>query len=205
MQNVIASIDPRTGKKTLNPAAVPAARQVPPRQTMPGICPDLLGARNHMSTSYDASSGVLFVPLTDTCIQPWPTGQRWQKAPDPSTDGKYGILQAIDLKTRRPLWSVRDTAAPVSGSLATAGGLVFLGDADRWFKAYDTRDGKLLWKTRLDNAVASYPVTFRVAGRQYVAVATNEGFVHVTAMRQAGRITPPPSAGATLYVFALPE
>ena len=203
LQNVIAAIDPDTGAKTLNPAAVLAPRQVLQRNTIPGVCPDLLGARNLMSTAYDARRKVLYVPLTDTCIQPWPNGERWQKRPDPTTAGQYGLLQAVDLQRRKVLWSVRERAAPVSGALATAGGLVFLGDADRWFRAYDDRTGTALWKTRLDNTPASYPVTYSVDGEQYVAVTTNAGFVHVQAMQQASRITPQPNAGATLWVFAL--
>ncbi len=205
MQNVFLGIDPQTGAKTMNPAAVPSARQVVPRSTMPGICPDLLGARNLMSTAYDANSRTLFVPLTDTCIQPWPTGERWQKHPDAATDGQYGMLQAIDLQSRKARWTIRERAAPVSGVLATDGNLLFLGDADRWFRAYDARDGRTLWTTRLDNVPASYPITYSVAGRQYVAVATNQGFVHVQAMQQAGRIVPQPNAGATMWVFALSE
>jgi alcohol dehydrogenase (cytochrome c) len=205
LQNIIAAIDPKTGAKTLDARAVLKPGQVLPRNTIPGICPDLLGARNLMSTAYDAGRKVLFAPLTDTCIQPWPNGARWQRRPDPTTAGRYGLLKAIDLQSRKVLWSVRERAAPVSGALATAGGLVFLGDADRAFRAYDARSGKVLWSTRLDNAPASYPVTYSVGGRQYVAVATNGGFVHVQAMQQAGRITPPPNEGATLWVFALPE
>ena len=205
LQNVIAAIDPKTGAKTLDPRAVLKPGQVLQRNTIPGICPDLLGARNLMSTAYDSGRRILFVPLTDTCIQPWPDGERWQKHPDESSAGRYGLLQAINLQTRKVLWSVRERAAPVSGALATAGGLVFLGDADRWFRAYDDRSGKVLWSTRLDNAPASYPITYSVDGRQYLAVTTNAGFVHVQAMRQAGRIVPPPNAGATVWVFALPD
>jgi alcohol dehydrogenase (cytochrome c) len=205
MQNVISAIDPSTGAKTLNPAAMPAPGQVLKRTTIPGICPDLLGARNLMSTAYDAAKRTLFVPLTDTCIQPWPDGTRWQKHPDPSTAGKYGMLTALDLQTRKAVWTVREAAPPVSGALATAGDLIFLGDADRWFRAYDARSGQVLWQVRLDNAPASYPITYSTGGRQFVAVATNQGFVHVAAMRQAAGILSPPNDGATLWVFALPD
>jgi len=56
----------------------------------------------------------------------------------------------------------------------------------------------------LDNALNSYPVTYRVDGRQYVAVATNSGGIHTRTMKSAAGITLP-VAGATLWVFALPE
>ena len=173
--------------------------------SVPGVCPDSLGARNLMSTAYDARPGVLFAPLTDTCIQPFPNGKRWQKAPDPATDGYYGLLEAIDLQSRKVVWKIRERAAPVSGVLATAGDLLFVGDADRWFRAYDATSGKALWRVRLDNVPASYPVTYAIGSRQYVAVATNEGWVHVRAMRSASGARPPPAEGATLWVFALPE
>jgi alcohol dehydrogenase (cytochrome c) len=93
----------------------------------------------------------------------------------------------------------------VGGSLATGGGVVFVGGADRWLRAFDSKTGKPLWKVRLDNAPVSYPVTFSVAGRQYLAVATNEGFVHMGAMVRAAKTTGNTNGGATLWVFALPE
>lgn len=205
MQNVFQGIDPRTGAKTLNPAAIPTPKQVLQRVTLPGICPDLLGARNLMSGSYDARVSTLYMPLTDTCIHPWPDGKRWQKHPDEATEGLYGLLQAVNLQSREVVWTARDQAPPASGALATAGDLIFMGDVDRWFRAYDAHQGKVLWTTRLDNVPASYPVTYRVNGRQYIAVATNEGFVHVQAMLRTAKLLHQPNRGATLWVFALPE
>jgi alcohol dehydrogenase (cytochrome c) len=93
----------------------------------------------------------------------------------------------------------------VSANLSTGGGLLFTGDADRWFRALDERSGRELWKVRLDNEPASYPITYSVNGKQYLAVGTNEGWLHVQAMRTAAKITPPPNPGATLWVFALPD
>jgi alcohol dehydrogenase (cytochrome c) len=205
MQNVVQSIDPHTGEKTLNPAAIPAPGQILQRATLPGICPDLLGARNLMSTAYDPRTRTLYVPLTDTCVHPWPNGEQWQKQPDESTLGSYGILRAIDLQTRATVWTAREHAPPASGALATAGDLIFMGSVDRWFRAYDARNGKVLWKVRLDNAPASYPVTYSVDGKQYVTVATNEGFVHVEAMLRTAKLQRPPNRGATLWTFALPD
>jgi alcohol dehydrogenase (cytochrome c) len=205
LQNIIAAIDPKTGAKILNPAAILKPGQVVSRSSMTGLCPDLLGARNMMSTSIDARRKLLFAPLTDTCIQPWPKGERWQKTPDSAAAGKYGMLRALDLQSRKVLWTARDKAPPVGGALATAGALIFLGDADRNVRAYDARSGKVLWQARLDNAPVSYPVTYSVDGRQYIAFATNSGFVHVQAMQQAAKARPTPNMGATLWVFALPE
>jgi alcohol dehydrogenase (cytochrome c) len=205
LQNVVTAIDPKTGAKTLDPRAMPVPGQTLVRLGVPGMCPDSLGARNLMSTSYDARNKVMYAPLTDTCMNPFPNGKRWQKTPDPATDGYYGIIEAVDLQNRKVMWKTREHAPPVSGALATAGDVLFVGDADRWFRAYDAATGKALWRVRLDNVPASYPVTYSIGGRQYVAVATNEGWVHVRAMLSVSGVRPPPAAGATLWVFALPE
>ena len=204
LQNVVASIDPVTGAKRLNPAAMPTGDKIPPRYTPPGVCPDLLGARNLMAGAYDPGSRVLFMPLTDTCVYPFPNGKRWEKTPDAADDAGYGVLKAIDLDARKVVWTTRTRGPFVSAALATGGGLVFAGTVDRRFKAFDARTGRELWDAGVDNAPTSYPATYAVDGRQYVAVATSEGFVQAQAMEQVAKVRPPPDGGATLWVFALP-
>ena len=102
------------------------------------------------------------------------------------------------------IWEQRQTGPQSSANLTTDAGLLFIGSTDRWFKALDQATGEVLWERRLDNALNSYPVTYRVDGRQYVAVATNSGGIHTRTMKSAAGITLP-VAGATLWVFALPE
>jgi alcohol dehydrogenase (cytochrome c) len=205
LQNVITAIDPVTGAKTMNPDFQPKPGQPLVRLGLVGACPDSLGARNMMTNSYSPRTKLLYAPTTDTCVDPYPAGKRWQKTPDPATDGQFGIIQALDLNGRKVVWKRRQFAPPVSGNLSTAGGLLFTGDADRWFRALDERNGRELWKVRLDNEPESYPVTYSVNGKQYLAVATNEGWVHAQEMRAVAGITPPPNPGATLWVFALPN
>ena len=205
LQNTVVAIDPRTGAKTLNPLAAPHGDKVAYRFTPDGVCPDLLGARNLMAGAWDPQAKRLFMPLTDTCVHPFPDGARWRKSPDPAADGTYGVLNAVSFDARRVVWSTRTPGAFVSGALATGGGLVFAGTVDRRFKAFDARTGRELWDTGVDNAPASYPVTYAVGGRQFVAVATNEGFVHTAAMAQVQHLRTPPNGGATLWVFALPK
>ena len=56
--------------------------------------------------------------------------------------------------------------------LSTAGGVAFVGDYDREFKAVDVKTGKALWKVQLGNTVQGHPISFRVDGKQYIAVTT---------------------------------
>lgn len=203
MQNVITEIDPRTGDKTLSSAAIPEPGQVLAGLSMNGICPDALGARNMQSTSFNPNTGILYIPMQDTCVNNL-TGERWQKYPNPAENGLWGMMKAVDLNTREVLWTERQFAPPASGNLTTDGGLLFTGSIDRWFKAVDQRNGEVLWQQRLDNSPSSYPITYRVDGKQFVAVATNSGSFHANGMERTAGITNPPT-GASLWVFALPD
>jgi alcohol dehydrogenase (cytochrome c) len=89
--------------------------------------------------------------------------------------------------------------------LPTGGGLVFGGTWDRWFRAYDDTTGKVLWETRLNNAINSFPISFSVDGKQYIAVASGNGS---SAANAWATLTPElvnPQAGSELWVFALPQ
>lgn len=203
MQNVVAEIDPASGAKSLFAAAIPALDDVLSEYSLPGICPDWLGARNMQSTAYNPATRTLFIPLSDTCLDD-DSGERWQKYPDRSTNGSYGIIKAVNLETREVVWTQRQTGPQAAANLSTDSGLLFIGSVDRWFKALDQDSGEVLWQRRLDNALNSYPITYRVDGKQYVAVATNSGGIHTRTMRTAAGINLPPG-GATMWVFALPD
>jgi alcohol dehydrogenase (cytochrome c) len=91
-----------------------------------------------------------------------------------------------------------------SGLLPTGGGLVFGGDWDRYFRAYDDQTGQVLWETRTNNVVNSFPVAYAADGKEYIAVVVGSGS---TLPRSLGGLTPEienPSGGSVLWVFALP-
>ena len=84
----------------------------------------------------------------------------------------------------------------MGGSIATAGGLVFIGATnDKRFRAFDAKNGKELWVTKLDNSAISVPMTYQAKGKQYVAVTSSGG---------GGITDPDPTKSEALYVFALP-
>jgi alcohol dehydrogenase (cytochrome c) len=134
------------------------------------------------------------------------TGVRWTLRPRPDSDGKYGRLEALNLETKKVLWTNRQRAPLSSGVLATAGGVVFAGALDRVFAAYDDADGKELWRVRLNDVPNSAPITYSIGGRQYVAVVVgNGGAQAATFPALVPEIRNPPDRGAAIWVFQLPD
>jgi alcohol dehydrogenase (cytochrome c) len=89
--------------------------------------------------------------------------------------------------------------------LPTAGGVVFAGDIDRTFKALDDTTGKVLWQVRTNNAINSFPISYSVNGKQYVAVATGNGSGMLKSLGTLAPEIKSPESGSMLWVFALPE
>ena len=81
--------------------------------------------------------------------------------------------------------------------------VLFNGAMDRYFRAFDQADGKVLWETRLGSQAFAAPVTFSVDGRQYVAIAAGGGYNSVSP--QVRPDLDQVAGGNTLYVFALPQ
>ncbi|MDZ7736069.1 MAG: PQQ-binding-like beta-propeller repeat protein [Gammaproteobacteria bacterium] len=82
-----------------------------------------------------------------------------------------GLLTAIDTHDGKIRWQRDLPGSLVGGALATAGGLVFTGEGNGRFNAFDSSTGELLWQFRTDYGVNAPPVTYAVDGTQYIAVA----------------------------------
>ena len=87
------------------------------------------------------------------------------------SEEQWGNITAVDYNTGKIRWQVKTPQPMIGGVLATAGGLVFTGEGNGWFKAYDARNGKVLWKFNAGAGVNAPPSSYTVGGKQYVVVA----------------------------------
>jgi len=140
----------------------------------------------------------------------------------PGPGGNAGEMMAWDPVARKKVWTIKEKWPVFSGAAATAGGLVFYGDLEGWFKAVDARTGKILWKFQTGSGIVGQPTVFKGPdGHQYVAIMSGiggwvgsivsknldprdktaqKGFANMTAdLKKKG------TRGGTLYVFALPH
>jgi alcohol dehydrogenase (cytochrome c) len=93
----------------------------------------------------------------------------------PNEEQGYGAIQALNPKTGEKVWQVKFADLTEGGVLSTAGDVVFTGNREGYFHAFDARDGKLLWKVSLGGYIAAGPVSYSVDGKQYIAVAAGHG------------------------------
>jgi PQQ-dependent dehydrogenase (methanol/ethanol family) len=203
MQNVVENIDGATGRVTVNPETLfTAAGQ------KRFICPTVNGGKNFQAGAYSPQTNVMYYALQNACANvtalPDSPATFYAIQNDnqiaPGTD-KVGTVQAISVETGKTLWKYEQRAGYMS-LVATAGGLIFGGDTNGHFRAFDQTTGNVLWEINLGSPITGYPITFSAGGKQYVAVSTGNSLVS----SGLNRLTPElhPSNASNLFVFSLP-
>jgi alcohol dehydrogenase (cytochrome c) len=104
---------------------------------------------------------------------PYPGGKLWMGGTWKAIPGEEmsGNVTAVDYNTGKIKWQVKTSLPMVGGALATAGGLLFAGESDGWFRAYDAATGEVLWSFFAGAGVRTSGVFYAVDGKQYIAVA----------------------------------
>lgn len=208
----LMKIHPETGQVTYRPEAIPKIG-VPVE-----YCPGPGGFKNLFAMSYHPETRAFYIPLKLSCGRSTfaevprvvgkggAGGAKRTSLPHPASPTDLGEFIAMDSRTGRVRWRHRNPVPYDTAALTTAGGLVFVGDLDRYFYAFDVVTGKRLWQTRTPTPTDGFPITYAVRGRQYLAVPSGPGWfvawMHLQDVRpEFQRVT----GGPTMQVFALPE
>ncbi len=115
----------------------------------------------------------LHQPMTYTVeSSPYPGGKLWLGGAFKviPTEAQAGNITAVDYNTGKIRWQVKTPQPMIGGILATAGGLVFTGEGNGRFRAYDARNGKVLWTFNAGAGVNAPPSSYSVDGKQYIVV-----------------------------------
>src|SRR5262245_46890244 len=204
-QNVISKIDGSTGAVTVNEEALFSRIN----QSVV-VCPGSTGGKNWPAGAYSPLTRTMYFPLQNMCqTATTTTDQR-----DPSKvygltmvqqlalgKDKVGTVFAISVENGQTTWKYEQRAGTLS-LVATGGGLVFGGDDDGRFRAFDDKTGKVLWETNLGSPVSGFPISYAVGGKQYIAVSTGSSLVASSALRLTPELHPGSATG--VFVFALP-
>ncbi|HEV2594744.1 MAG TPA: PQQ-dependent dehydrogenase, methanol/ethanol family [Sphingomicrobium sp.] len=203
-ENWSPGIDMQSGRPIVNPAMEPK-----PGQTLKRVCPPDIGTKDWQPSAFSPRTGLVYTGIFNICMDltdhvvsyiagtPYDGMEMKRYA---ASGGNWGGFIAWDPVHGRKLWQIPEKFMVMSGTLATAGDVVFYGTVDGWFRAVDAWTGKVLWSQKLSSGVIGQPITFAGPdGRQYVAVYTGVGGAAMVSADEPGF----PSRGGTLYVFSI--
>ena len=178
--------------KGIDAAGRPVLTEVKPTAQGTRVCPGYAGATNWFAPSYSESTHAVYFMALEQCEtyffkpQPFQEGQGYYSTGVKRIPGEDSqkLLVAFNLDTASIAWKYPQIGGGHSsaGTMATAGGLVFFGDDAGSFEAVDAQSGKPLWHFNTGQDMSASPMSYAVAGKQYVAIA----------------------AGSDIFSFALP-
>ncbi|TFH64608.1 MAG: PQQ-dependent dehydrogenase, methanol/ethanol family, partial [Gemmatimonadales bacterium] len=178
--NWASRVDLQTGQPAIDSAFAPATGRA-----VVGVCPSAMGMKTFQPAAFSPVTGLFYVPATNLCmnITPVPTGFTPGKPflgatieVTPGPGRNRGRFLAWDATTGTIAWEARETYPVLSGALVTAGGVVFYGTLDGWFKALDATTGRELWRFKTPSGIVGNPISFSGPdGRQYVAIVSGLG------------------------------
>lgn len=222
--NASLGFDSKTGLMIPNPAKIPGTNKVARE-----ICPAAPGAKDWQPSSFSPRTGLIYIPHQNLCMDmegveanyiagtPF-VGANVKMYAGPG--GHRGELTAWDPVRAKVAWKLKERFPIWSGTLATAGDVVYYGTMDGWAKAVDAKTGHELWKFKVGSGIIAPPIAYRGPdGKEYVAFLAGVGgwagavvagdldprdasaaLGFANAMRDLKQAT---TAGGMLYVFSL--
>ncbi len=222
----VSEIDLKTGR----PKHV-EGKKPEPNKVISDICPTASGAKDWNPSSYSPRTGLLYLPHVNLCMDfearsvsyiagtPF-VGAEVRTKPGPG-DGHRGVVTAWDVAQQKMRWQVKERFPVWSGTVVTAGNVVFYGTMEGWFKALNAETGDLLWQFKTASGIIGQPTTYRGPdGKQYVAILSGvggwagaivandldprDGTAALGFVNSMGDLKQATNRGGTLYVFRLP-
>lgn len=209
-QNVVSDIDPETGVVSLNEETIPTEFSEPFT-----FCPAIPGGRLWQATAYSPDSGLFYLPAANTCqtsaarefaeAAPGTSMGLFQTFGESLAPGAEGVgsIHALFAADGSDGFEVQQGPRFTSSILATSGGLIFAGDADRYIKAMNDETGETLWQHRLAAPIGGSPVTYEVDGVQYLVVASGQS--NQTHASLTPGLASPRMGGNSIHVYRLPD
>ena len=180
-------IDLKSGR----PNYVPENRPGDPTKSAEGqkgevvfSAPSFLGGKNQMPMAYSPKTGMFYVPANEWGMEIWNEPVTYKKGAaylgagftiKTLNDDYIGALRAVDPKTGKIAWEIKNNAPLWGGVMTTAGNLVFWGTPEGYLKAADAKTGKVLWQFQTGSGVVAPPISWEEGGTQYVAVVSGWG------------------------------
>jgi len=178
------------------------------------VSPPFLGGTNWMPMSYSPQSGLFFVPANEWGMDYWTEHLNYSAGAaylgqgfriKRIFDDHVGVLRAVDPVSGKIVWEHKEEMPLWSGTLNTAGSLVFTGTSDGYLKAFDSKTGKELWKFQTGSGVVSCPITWEMDGEQYIGVASGYGGAVPLWGGDMADMTKRVTQGGSFWAFKLPK
>ena len=186
-QTWATGVDLKTGRPNYVPEnrpGNPAAGADGKKGAVVFSAPSFLGGKNQMPMAYSPQTKLFYVPANEWGMEIWNEPITYKKGAAylgagftiKTIDDSYiGALRAIDPKTGKIVWEVKNEAPLWGGVLTTAGNLVFWGTPEGYLKAADAKTGKVLWQFQTGSGVVAPPVAWEANGEQYITVVSGWG------------------------------
>jgi PQQ-dependent dehydrogenase (methanol/ethanol family) len=194
-------------------------------------CPSAMGGKDQQPAAIDPSEpGIAYVPTNNWCMEDEPQERSHTQQGTvyvfanvymyPEKPGVTGKFKKFNVLTGETVWEIPDPYPNWGGALVTDGGLAFYGSLNGDFRAVDRSNGKVLWQVHLGSGIIGNPITYKIAGKQYVSVwsgiggwiglpvtanldlSDKYGAIGATAMTKAANLDKIPQGG-TLYTFRI--